>query len=113
MNRVSLVKIRKNYGTSNKVGKTIIRLRKERGWKQHELLAKLQVRGITFTQTTLSEIEGQIRQIKYEELKAFSDIFEIPMTTCLKRTRRNSKGLPLLREPFFPLQDGATRNNRH
>lgn len=79
MKEVSLVKIRKNYGTLNKVGKTIIRLRKERGWKQHELLAKLQIRGITFTQTTLSEIEGQIRQVKYEELKAFSDIFGVPI----------------------------------
>ena len=76
---VILVKIRKTYGTLNKVGKTIIRLRKERGWKQHELLAKLQVRGITFTQSTLSEIEGQIRQVKYEELKVFSDIFGVPI----------------------------------
>lgn len=73
------MKVRKNYGTLNKVGKNIIRLRKARGWKQHELLAKLQVRGITFTQTTLSEIEGQIRQVKYEELKVFSEIFGVPI----------------------------------
>lgn len=49
------------------------------------MLAKLQVRGITFTQTTLSEIEGQIRQVKYEELKAFSDIFEIPIDDLFEK----------------------------
>lgn len=79
------MKIRKNYGTLNKVGKNIIRLRKARGWKQHELLAKLQVRGITFTQTTLSEIEGQIRQVKYEELKVFSDIFGVPIDDLFEK----------------------------
>lgn len=79
------MKVRKNYGTLNKVGKNIIRLRKERGWKQHELLAKLQVRGITFTQTTLSEIEGQIRQVKYEELKIFSEIFGIPIDDLFEK----------------------------
>jgi hypothetical protein len=79
INEVVLVKIRQKYGTANKVGKTVIRLRKEHGWKQHELLARLQLRGIMFTQTTLSEIEGQTRQVKYEELKALSDIFSVPI----------------------------------
>lgn len=79
------IKIRKEYGTSNQVGKTIIRLCKEHGWKQHELLAKMQVRGISFTQTTLSEIEGQTRQVKYEELKVFSEIFGVPIDDLFEK----------------------------
>ena len=79
------MRVRKVYGTANAVGKTIIRLRKEHGWKQHELLARLQLRGITFTQTTLSEIEGQIRRVKYEELKAFADIFKISIDDLFEK----------------------------
>lgn len=79
------MRTRKKYGTLNKVGKTITRLREERGWKQHELLAKMQVRGIDISRTTISEIEGQTRQVKYEELKVFSEIFGVPIDDLFEK----------------------------
>ena len=79
------MRVRKKYGTSNQVGKTIVRLRKEHGWKQHELLTRLQLYGFSFTQTTLSEIEGQIRQVKYEELKAFAEIFRVSIDDLFEK----------------------------
>lgn len=79
------MRTRKKYGTLNKVGKTITRLREERGWKQYELLAKMQVRGIDISRTTISEIEGQTRQVKYEELKVFSEIFGVPIDDLFEK----------------------------
>lgn len=76
---------RKELGTKNRVGATITKLRKEKGWKQHELLAMVQVRGIDIGRSTLSEIEGQIRQVKYEELKIFSEIFGIPIDDLFEK----------------------------
>lgn len=70
---------RKELGNKNRVGATITKLRKEKGWKQHELLAMVQVRGIDIGRSALSDIEGQIRQVKYEELKVFSEIFGVPI----------------------------------
>lgn len=70
---------RKELGTKNRVGTTITKLRMEKGWKQHELLAMVQVRGIDIGKSALSEIEGQTRQVKYEELKVFSEIFGVPI----------------------------------
>lgn len=70
---------RKELGTKNRVGATITKLRMEKGWKQHELLAMVQVRGIDIGKSALSDIEGQTRQVKYEELKVFSEIFGVPI----------------------------------
>lgn len=68
---------RKELGTKNRVGATITKLCREKGWKQHELLAMVQVRGIDIGKSALSEIEGQTRQVKYEEIKVFFDIFGV------------------------------------
>lgn len=76
---------RKELGTKNRVGATITKLRKEKGWKQHELLAMVQVRGIDIGRSALSDIEGQIRQVKYEELKIFSEIFGIPIDDLFEK----------------------------
>lgn len=70
---------RKELGNKNCVGATITKLRKERGWKQHELLAKMQVRGIDIGKSSISDLEGQNREVRGNELLALADIFGIPL----------------------------------
>jgi transcriptional regulator with XRE-family HTH domain len=70
---------RKELGSKNKVGATITRLRLERGWKQHELLAKMQLRGVDIGSSSLSDLEGQNREVRSKELFALADIFGVPI----------------------------------
>ena len=70
---------RKELGNKNCVGATITKLRKERGWRQHELLAKMQVRGIDIGKSSISDMEGQNREVRGNELLALADIFGIPL----------------------------------
>lgn len=76
---------RKELGKKNRVGATITKLRKENGWKQHELLAMVQVRGIDIGRSALSDIEGQTRQVKYEELKVFAEIFGVTIDDLFEK----------------------------
>lgn len=63
------MKIRTKFGTNNVVGIRVAQLRKARGMKQRDLLAKLQVEGIDINTTGISELEGQIRVVRdYEVL---------------------------------------------
>ena len=56
------MKIRKqNYGEKNLVGKNIERLRKEKGIKQKDFIAQIQVMGCDMNPTSYSKLEGQIR----------------------------------------------------
>lgn len=71
------VRPRKELGNKNCVGATITQLRKERGWKQHELLARMQLRGIDIGKSSLSDLEGQNREIRSNELLALAEIFGV------------------------------------
>lgn len=71
------MKIRKEYGTANCVGKTICRLREERGMKQKDLLAQLQTKGVDIGDSGISMLEGQHREANDRELKALAQIFGV------------------------------------
>ena len=64
-------------GTQNDVGANITRLRKEKGWSQGDLLVKLELMGIHLSARRMSELEGQQREIRGIELKAFAEIFGV------------------------------------
>ena len=70
---------RKELGNKNCVGATITKLRQERGWKQHELMAKMQLRGIEIGKSSISDLEGQNREVRGNELFALADIFGVPL----------------------------------
>ena len=56
------MKIRKqSYGEVNIVGKNIELLRKARGIKQKDFIAKIQTLGYDMNPTSYSKLEGQIR----------------------------------------------------
>lgn len=74
------MKIRKQeYGSANMVGKNIERLRKERGIKQKDFIAKMQVMGCDINPTSYSKLEGQVRSATDKEIYVISKILNIKM----------------------------------
>ena len=50
------------------VGRNIERMRKERGIKQKDFIAKIQVMGCDMNPTSYSKLEGQIREANDKEI---------------------------------------------
>ena len=74
------MKIRKkSYGDANIVGKNIERLRKERGIKQKDFIAKIQVSGCDMNPTSYSKLEGQLRSATDIEIYTISKILNVRM----------------------------------
>lgn len=74
------MKIRKQiYGNKNLVGKNIERLRKERGIKQKEFIAQIQIMGCDMNPTSYSKLEGQIRSATDKEIYVISKILGVKM----------------------------------
>lgn len=74
------MKIRKKkYGNANMVGQTIERLRKERGIKQKDFIAKIQTMGCDMNPTSYSKLEGQLRSATDIEIYTISRILGVPM----------------------------------
>ena len=80
------MKIRKkSYGTANMVGKNIERLRKERGIKQKDFIAKIQVMDCDINPTSYSKLEGQLRSATDKELYVISKILNVPMEELFEK----------------------------
>lgn len=72
------MKIRKKiYGNKNLVGKNIERLRKEKGIKQKDFIAQIQVMGCNMNPTSYSKLEGQIRSATDKEIYVIAKILGI------------------------------------
>lgn len=73
------------YGTKNKIGVRVARVRKNRGMKQNQLLAKLQLMGLDFSKPMLSNLERQRRPVTDFELDALADILGVSVDWLLGR----------------------------
>lgn len=74
------MKIRKQiYGNKNLVGKNIERLRKERGIKQKDFIAQIQIMGCDMNPTSYSKLEGQVRSATDKEIYTISKILDVSM----------------------------------
>lgn len=74
------MKMRKQaYGNANIVGKNIERLRKERGIRQKDLVARMQVMGCDMNLTSYSKLEGQIRSATDIEVYVIAKILNVDM----------------------------------
>ena len=63
------MKIRKkSYGDANMVGRNIEMLRKAKGIKQKDFIARLQTMGCDVNPTSYSKLEGQLRAVTDKEL---------------------------------------------
>ena len=79
------MKIRKQeYGNANMVGRNIESLRKERGIKQKDFIAKMQVMGCDINPTSYSKLEGQVRSATDKEIYVIAKILNVAMEDLFK-----------------------------
>lgn len=67
------------YGDKNLVGKNIERLRKEKGIKQKDFIAQIQIMGYDINPTSYSKLEGQVRTATDKEILVISKILGVRM----------------------------------
>ena len=67
------------YGTANIVGKNIERMRKERGIKQKDFIARIQTMGCDMNPTSYSKLEGQVRSATDKEIFVIAKILKVKM----------------------------------
>ena len=67
------------YGNKNVVGKNIERLRKERGIKQKDFIAQIQIMGCDMNSTSYSKLEGQVRSANDKEIYAIAKVLGVKM----------------------------------
>ena len=80
------MKIRKKeYGTANLVGKNIERLRKKRGIKQKDFIAKIQVLGCDMNPTSYSKLEGQLRIATDREIYTIAKLLNVSMEQLIEQ----------------------------
>ena len=80
---------KKMYGTCNMVGRNIERLRKERGIKQKDFIAKIQIMGCDMNPTSYSKLEGQLRQATDREIYTVAKILNVPMEVLFEEKKEN------------------------
>ncbi len=79
------MKIRKQeYGNSNMIGKNVERLRKEKGIKQKDFIAKMQVMGCDINPTSYSKLEGQVRSATDKEIYIISKLLNVTMESLFE-----------------------------
>lgn len=72
-------------GDRNIIGARVTQVRKAKGMKQVELLAKLQLAGVDLSVPALSLLEGQKRPVSDIELNAIADILGVSVDWLLGR----------------------------
>ena len=70
---------KKEYGDCNLIGRNVEALRKERGIKQKDFIARMQVMGFDINPTSYSKLEGQIRLATDKEVFAIAKILDVPI----------------------------------
>lgn len=73
------------YGDKNICGANIERLRKERGLKQRDLVAQMQLLGVDMNPSSLSKLEGQSRVASDIELRAIATILETSIDELVEK----------------------------
>lgn len=70
---------KQEYGDANMVGRNIERLRKEKGIKQKDFIAKIQTMGCDMNPTSYSKLEGQVRSAADKEIYVIAKILGVQM----------------------------------
>ena len=69
----------KVYGNSNLIGANVEKIRKERGIKQKDFIAMLQVSGLDINPTSYSKLEGQLRNATDKEVYYIAKVLDVKM----------------------------------
>ncbi len=74
------MKIRKQlYGDKNAVGRNIEKIRKDKGIKQKDFIAKMQTMGLDINPTSYSKFEGQVRIATDREVFVIAKLLKVKM----------------------------------
>ena len=91
------MKIRKQeYGKANLIGKNAERMRRERGIKQKDFIARMQALGCDINPTSYSKLEGQIRSATDREVYAIARILDVPMEALFQSEQASAFRSPLV-----------------
>ena len=80
---------KKDYGNANIVGKNIERLRKEKGIKQKDFIAQIQVMGCDINSTSYSKLEGLVRSVNDREIYIIAKILNVRMEELFDVEEKN------------------------
>ncbi|MBQ9121796.1 MAG: helix-turn-helix transcriptional regulator [Clostridia bacterium] len=75
---------KKLYGSCNMVGRNIEYLRKQRGIKQKDFIARIQIMGCDMNPTSFSKLEGQLRIATDKEIYTIAKVLDVPMETLFE-----------------------------
>ena len=75
---------KQEYGNANMVGKNVEALRKARGIKQKDFIAKMQVLGCDINPTSYSKLEGQVRSATDREIFVIAKLLGVAMEELFK-----------------------------
>ncbi len=70
---------KQHYGDKNVVGRNIERIRKEKGIKQKDFVAQIQVFGCDMNPTSYSKLEGQVRVATDKEIFVIAKVLGVSM----------------------------------
>ena len=73
---------KQSYGDQNLIGRNVEKMRKERGLKQKDFIARLQVEGLDINPTSYSKLEGQIRVATDKEVYIIAKVLQVSIE-CL------------------------------
>lgn len=68
---------KREYGDCNVIGRNVERLRKQKGIKQKDFIAKLQLLGVDVNPTSYSKLEGQVRIATDKEVFAIAKVLGV------------------------------------
>ena len=82
---------KQEYGSANMVGRNIERLRKERGIRQKDFIARIQVMGCDMNPTSYSKLEGQVRSATDREIYVIAKLLNVRMEDLFdeEKTHKN------------------------
>ena len=82
---------KQSYGNKNLVGRNIERLRKERGIKQKDFIAQIQIMGCDMNPTSYSKLEGQLRSAVDKEIFVIAKILNVKIEELFEQNPQNFK----------------------
>ena len=81
----------KEYADRNMIGRRVEAIRKARGIKQKDFIAKLQVAGLDINPTSYSKLEGQIRSATDKEVYTISRVLGVAMEELFRTDENETK----------------------
>ena len=81
----------KDYADRNLIGRRVESLRKARGIKQKDFIARLQVTGLDINPTSYSKLEGQARIATDKEVYVIAQVLGVAMEELFEQSQEETE----------------------